>query len=482
MKRPFVAVVVAYGIGLLLAQYFHPPLLALLIILVLLVLLILGLKNHRKYLIWPLLAVTGWTNFAARTAVLSPTDLRVVLGNTPPALVVVHGTLAETPRLKIVEHDGKESWRSAVRVRVRELALGPQFQPATGEILATVPGVPGPGFFSGQPVELSGVIAPPPPPQAEGLFDFRAYLATRGIYYELRTENTSGWQLLAPYSSTPPLTDRFLNWSQHTLALGLPVEDEPLRLLWAMTLGWRAAFTGDIGDPFLQAGTMHMFAIDGLRIALLSGMMVTLLRLFRLSRAWCGVIAVPTVWFYTAATGWEPSAVRASIMMTIVLGGWSLKRPGNLLNSLAAAGFIILLLDPRQLWEASFQLSFFVMLVIARVLPPWNTFFDRVLKQILGPDPLLAEELVPAWRKRLLQWSLRFAHFCGLAFAAWMVRCRWPRNIFTCSARFPRWPTFLPCRWAHWRSWPISARSSAAIGCRGSPCCSTTPPGSSWWP
>jgi hypothetical protein len=35
----------------------------------------------------------------------------------------------------------------------------------------------------------------------------------------------------------PPLTDRFLNWSKKTLALGLPVEDEPLRLLWAMTLG-----------------------------------------------------------------------------------------------------------------------------------------------------------------------------------------------------------------------------------------------------
>jgi len=36
----------------------------------------------------------------------------------------------------------------------------------------------------------------------------------------------------------------------------LPAEDEPLRLLWAMTLGWRTAFTGDISEPFLRAGTM----------------------------------------------------------------------------------------------------------------------------------------------------------------------------------------------------------------------------------
>ena len=144
-----------------------------------------------------------------------------------------------------------------------------------------------------------------------------------------KPRSTNDWQLRAPPLIKPPLTDRFLNWSQRTLALGLPAEDEPLRLLWAMTLGWRTAFTGDISEPFLRAGTMHLFAIDGLRIALISGMLVALLRVLQVSRAWCGVIAIPAIWFYTAATGWESSAIRASVMMTIVLGGWALKRPGD---------------------------------------------------------------------------------------------------------------------------------------------------------
>ena len=51
-------------------------------------------------------------------------------------------------------------------------------------------------------------------------------------------------------------------------------------------------------------------------------MIVTLLLTARLSRAWSGAIAVPLIWFYTAATGWESSAVRASVMMTVILGGW----------------------------------------------------------------------------------------------------------------------------------------------------------------
>jgi hypothetical protein len=45
------------------------------------------------------------------------------------------------------------------------------------------------------------------------------------------------------------------------------VEDEPLQLLWAMTLGWRTAFTGDISEPFLRAGTIFYFGfhmmVDG---------------------------------------------------------------------------------------------------------------------------------------------------------------------------------------------------------------------------
>ncbi|HEY2328872.1 MAG TPA: ComEC family competence protein, partial [Verrucomicrobiae bacterium] len=349
MNRPLVSVVIAYAAGLLLAQCFQPPPAALLVLTGFILILTLASARLRPFCFWPLLALVGWTNFTIRTAVIAPDDLRTRLGSEP-ALVAVRGELAETPRLKITVRDAQENWRNVARIRVREIRRDENFVPATGEILVATPGLPASNFFAGQSVEISGVISRPPPPLADGLFDFENYLATRGIYYQLKTGSTNDWKLRAPVLPKPPLTDRFLGWSKHTLALGLPNEDEPLRLLWAMTLGWRTAFTGDIGEPFLRAGTMHMFAIDGLRIALLSGMIVALLRALRLARAWCGAIAIPMIWFYTAATGWEPSAIRASVMMTIVLGGWALKRPGDLLNSLAAAALIILVWNPNQLF------------------------------------------------------------------------------------------------------------------------------------
>jgi ComEC/Rec2-related protein len=415
MKRPLVAVVSSYTIGLLLGGAFQPPLMVLFAAAFVLLVVVLVLEKFRPFLIWPLLALAGWTNLASRTAVVSPNDLRALIGNDA-AIVTARGTLTETPHLKIVERNEQEMWRTVARLRVMELRRAENRQPAAGEIIVTTPGTLPDNFFAGQPVEISGVIARPPPPLAGGLFDYRDYLQTRGIYYQLKTGSTNDWRLRPPILSKPPLTDRFLHWSKKTLALGLPVEDEPLRLLWAMTLGWRTAFTGDISEPFLRAGTMHLFAIDGLRIALIAGMLVALLRVLQVSRAWCGLIAIPAIWFYTAATGWEPSAIRASVMMTVVLGGWALKRPGDTVNSLAAAAFIILLWEPRQLFEASFQLSFFVVLVIALMLPPLNKIADRRLRH----DPLLPDELLPRWHRALNAMLRMFLRYCALSLAAWV--------------------------------------------------------------
>jgi competence protein ComEC len=414
VKRPLVAVVSCYVFGLLLAELLQPPLGVLFAISFLVLILAVVLGRFRPWLIWPLIALAGWTNLACRTAVVSPDDVRRLLGNEA-AIVTVRGTLSESPHLKIVQRDEQEIVRSLARIQVAELCRGGSWEPAVGEIMVSTPNMLPANYFAGQPVEVTGVLARPPSPLAEGLFDYRDYLATRGIYYVLKTGSTNDWRLRTPALANPPLTDRFLGWSRNTLALGLPVEDEPLRLLWAMTLGWRTAFTGDISEPFLRAGTMHLFAIDGLRIALISGMLVALLRVLQVSRGWCGLVAIPLIWFYTAATGWEASAIRASVMMTIVLGGWALKRPGDTLNSLAAAAFLILLWEPRQLFEAGFQLSFFVVLIIALMLPPLNRLIDRMLRH----DPLLPEELLPRWRRALTNTLRMLGRYSALSFAAW---------------------------------------------------------------
>lgn len=416
-RHPLVPVALAYAAGVLCGWKFPLSLAVLLIGAGGLLVVALGLPNWRAWLLWPLLVSLGWTNLALSSAVLSPVDLRRVAKDAPE-LVALRARLMETPTLRVFERDEQESWRSHAVVEVVALGRRGEWQPVTGLVAVTTPGVLATNFFAGRVVELAGVLREPRGALAQGLFDYRAFLRWQGIYFQLQCADTNDWRLVADPSAPtqPPVADRFRVWSQHTLARGLPVEDEELRLLWAMTLGWKTALTDEVAEPFMRSGTLHVFAISGLHIALIAGILAAVLRAAQFPRGACGAVIVPLIWFYTAATGWQPSAIRSTIMMTVIIAGWSLRRPSNLLNSLATSGFMILLWQPTQLFQASFQLSFFVVLAIALLLPPFENFRQRLLQT----DPLLPDELRPRWQ-RWLDWPVRFVTTSfATSLAAWL--------------------------------------------------------------
>jgi ComEC/Rec2-related protein len=280
--------------------------------------------------------------------------------------------------------------RSSVRVDVWTVTPeGGTERQVTGQVLVSLPGVFPAGFHRGAGVSFQGRVRPPKTALVPGLFDYRAYLRRQGIHYQVFTQLLSDWELREP---TPrPWSDRFQSWAMQTLARGLPVEDELLRLQWAMVLGWKTGLNNEVALPFMKSGTLHIFAISGLHIVLVAWIFVALLRFVSLPRAYCGLIAFPLLWFYTGATGWQPSAVRASLMMSVVVGTWVLNRPGNLINSLFAAAFIVLAWNSQQLFQASFQLSFFVVLGLALLQSP----LERHWKWLQRPDEFLPDDTPP---------------------------------------------------------------------------------------
>ncbi len=410
-----VVIALWYVGGLLLAGFVPLPLAVLFGLSLAVVAVGLVQSALRPWVLGPLLVLAGWTNLTTRTTVVSPRDLRVVAGSEP-CLVTVRGVLRDTPDTRVYQHGSEKSWRSLAKVAVTRIRRqGTDDSAASGEIMASIPGTVGPAFFAGQEVEITGVLARPAGPLAAGLFDYRTYLRRQGIHYQLKSDSTNDWSVVSTRRATP-LSDRFIAWAQRILALGLPDEDLNRDLLWAMTLGWKTGISGEVYEPFMQSGTLHVFAISGLHIALIAGILVSLLRVAQIPRPVCAWIILPLIWFYTAATGWQPSAIRSTVMMTIVIGGWALQRPGNLLNSLASAGFVILLWDPQQLFGASFQLSFFVVLSIALLMPLLEPWRDR----LLAHDPLLPDELVPVWRRRLIPPLRGLLTAVGVSLAAWL--------------------------------------------------------------
>ena len=416
MKRPLIPVALLYVFGLLLAPL-PVPLLPLFAVAFTLLLLSLAWSRARPALLCVLIILAGWINLAQRTAILSPIDLRTQLTNSV-ASITVRGQLHETPYRRVYhdEQKNRDVWTSMARLDVSAIRIADaEWQPAFGRVMTSTGGILPDDIFAGQTIEITGDLQPARGPVAEGLFDYRNYLNQQGIYFELRALSSNAWTIISS-PSHPPLADRFCAWARKQLALGMPVEDESLRLEWALTLGWKAALTDDVSEPFIRAATYHIFAVDGLRIAIVSGIFLALFRAVGIPRAWCGLLAVPLIFFYAAMTGWPASAIRAIVMIMVVFGGWALKRPSDLINSLFAAAIIILVWEPRQLFQAGFQLSFFVVLCIVLILP----FFKAVGERILRPDPLLPEALQPRWKKLLRTPALWVVDLFMTSTAAWL--------------------------------------------------------------
>ncbi len=420
------SVVLLYAAGVLAGRFWAPPLEWLFMASALALFICLFHRcRDRKWLALALL-LTGCANITLQTMVLSPHDLRRLIGERAE-YVTVRGRLVASPEER-GDENGKDAPRTLAVIEALSLA-GENYQgPAVGRVLIRTPGRLGPEYFQGRRVSIRGVLIEPEAAHARELFDYRKFLAGRGIYYELRCDSTHEWRL-EPCDADPtgpPISDRFQHWARAALSNGLPVHDGVVRLLWAMMLGRRGGLDDDVADVFRHSGTMHIFAISGLHIGLITVILVGLCRAARLPRGLCGIVVIPALWFYAAATGWQASAIRATLMSTLLLSGWSLRRPLDLLNSLAGAAWLILLWDPSQLFQVGFQLSFSVVLSILLMLPHLSRFQDRFLQ----PDPLLPNELRSTWQ----QWRQRairnITGSAGISLAAMLGAIPWMAFYF----------------------------------------------------
>ena len=400
MKRPLIPVALCYVAGVVLGYFLEAPLAATFGVALFLACLAWCAERTGPLLLPLVLLLFGWVNLTTRTAVLSPHDLRLLLRDGGD-LVMVRGRILDTPSLRLTVQRDQVTSHTLAEIEVTDVRVRRgDWQPAHGRVMSRTAGALPPTFVSGQRVEITGLALEPSLPIAEGVFDYRRYLQQRGIQRELKVQSAADWEVSGAQMS-PPLSQRFRVWGQRVLARGLPEQDEALRLQWAMLLGWQTALTAEVSEPFIRSGTMHIFAISGLHIALIAGIFVALLRAVNLPRAWCAWVVIPLIWFYTAATGWQASAIRSTVMMTVILAGWSLQRPTDLLNSLAAAACVILVWQPEQLFQASFQLSFFVVLSIALLTPP----IEMLRARLFTLDPLLPYELRPRWQRHGIRLS-----------------------------------------------------------------------------
>lgn len=256
----------------------------------------------------------------------------------------------------------------------------------------------------GDQLELRGILRRPQGQRNPGGFDYRAYLARRqvfGILYpdrelEIGATGQSGFPPLRWTENLRRRVERVIDFAYHK-------HPTHVEILKGMLLGKRGGIEETTIAVFRNSGSLHILAVSGLHVGLIAG--VFFLCFSRLpAKATCALTILGVI-LYACIVGFRPSVFRASTMVVLFLIGSIIDRDIDRFNLLAVAALILLLINPMQLWDVGFQLSFAAVTSILFFTPKWKNFVRDILPDWIGQPE--ARENVSLFRyaaAKAIQW------------------------------------------------------------------------------
>ena len=221
----------------------------------------------------------------------------------------------------------------------------------------------------GSRATISTALYRPLDPSNPGRFSWRGYLQRNGIYACATVRSASQVELL-PTSAGNPVVGLALG-ARHGLADSISRlhPREEASVIVGMVLGTYAYLPPSTLRSFSRTGTLHLLAASGFNCYVLLFLTAPLLRLIRVFPKWRGAAIIAAILLYVLMAGAKPSLVRAAIMSSLVLLARPLRRVPNTTGLFFIAGLIILAIDPGDLFDVGFQLSFLAVWAIIYVSP-----------------------------------------------------------------------------------------------------------------
>ncbi len=153
-------------------------------------------------------------------------------------------------------------------------------------------------------------------------------------------------------------------------------------ILQAMLLGVKDAVPRSVYQGMMKTGTVHILVVSGFNVGLVAICIECLFKALRIpKKPRMGITAVCLL-LYCLISGGSTPVVRATIMAIVCLAGYLFKRPANPYTAIAASVLCILAVNPRQLLDIGFQLSFASVLAIIWLYPIMQPRLKRLLMPI----------------------------------------------------------------------------------------------------
>ncbi|HEU4434701.1 MAG TPA: ComEC/Rec2 family competence protein, partial [Pyrinomonadaceae bacterium] len=203
-----------------------------------------------------------------------------------------------------------------------------------------------------------------------GVSPLSEYLERKGYDATGVVKGASAIARLDDATVFPPLAWLYASRARLQREIDSRFTPETAGVLDAALLGNRYNLTRSSSERFREGGTFHVLVISGLHISFIGG--IVLLALRRLTRRRVLQFVVPAlfVWCYAFAVGAESSVIRAALMFSFAGLGAVLFRPATSLNALGGAALALLVHNPKEIFDPSFQLTFLSVLAIVVIAWP----------------------------------------------------------------------------------------------------------------
>lgn len=207
-----------------------------------------------------------------------------------------------------------------------------------------------------------------------GQFDYAAHLKTKRIYTLI--EVSSDGNIESIEKVRPLILKKFIFDARANIErlVKRTLSGQDAAILNAMLIGRRADLSKELREHFVKTGTAHVLAISGLHVAIISTVIFFILRLIRIPRKIASISVIGFLIIYTFLAGAMSPILRATIMITVYLLGFILERDFDIYSALSLAGIVILTVNPMELFNPGYVLSFVCVFSICYLTPKLESF------------------------------------------------------------------------------------------------------------
>jgi competence protein ComEC len=229
-----------------------------------------------------------------------------------------------------------------------------------------------PTLSYGQRIELDARVRRPHNFGNPGAFDYVGYLARQDVYWSASARGAESVHLLDGSCGAPFWKAIFMLRTRALTRLEELYRGNAwaIGMMQAILIGESSQLEKVWTEHFRRTGTYHALVISGLHVTVLAGFLLLLLRLLSVGEIPALLATGAAAWLYALVAGWQAPVVRAAGGFTLYLMARFLYRRTRVMNLLAVVALAYLLLDPNQMFEASFQLSFLSVAAIGALAVP----------------------------------------------------------------------------------------------------------------